>query len=77
LRRVYGEEILLCPRCGHRPMRIIAAIDDPPVVERILSHLGLPTARLEISPARSPPSLDFDGDVVDSDYAVGDDFEMI
>ena len=37
---------------GHGPMRIIALIDDPPVVRRILEHLGLwqPEAM-----ERSPP----------------------
>ena len=31
------------------------AIDDPPLVNKILAHLGLPTGRPEISQARSPP----------------------
>jgi aminoglycoside phosphotransferase len=32
LKRVHGEDVLVCPNCGHRPLRIIAAIDDPSVV---------------------------------------------
>ena len=42
---------LECPKCKG-PMRIIALIDDPPVVQRILEHLGLwqPEAS-----ERSPP----------------------
>ena len=75
LRRVLGEDILACPRCGRRPMLVIAAIDDAPLVEKILTHLGLPTARPVIAPARSPPSFDFDGDVVDSDDTTVDDFD--
>jgi hypothetical protein len=67
LRRVYGEDILLCPKCGHRPMRVIAAIDDPPLVNKILVHLGLPTCRPEISKARSPPQLELDDDFGDAD----------
>ena len=55
LKRVFGEEILVCSRCGHSPMRVIAAIDDPPIVEKILVHLGLPSERPVVSPARSPP----------------------
>jgi hypothetical protein len=39
-------------------------IEDPPVVSRILAHVGLPTTVSEASPARSPPtandSLAFD-----------------
>ena len=41
---------------------MIAAIDDAPLVEKILKHLGLPSERPVISPARSPPQLDFDDD---------------
>jgi hypothetical protein len=72
LKRVWGEDILVCPRCSHRPTRIIAAIDDPPLVERILGHLGLPTGRPSVAPARSPPLLD---DGIGSDFAVADDFD--
>lgn len=67
LKRVYGEDILACPNCGHRPMRIIAAIDDPPLVEKILAHLGLPSERPPIAPARSPPQLELDEDFEDFD----------
>ena len=37
------------PNCGG-PVKIIAAIEDPPVIVKILSHLGLPTR----APPRSP-----------------------
>jgi hypothetical protein len=53
--------ILACT-CGGR-LRFIATIEDPPVVDRILRHLGLPTAIPEPAPARSPPTgpeLSFD-----------------
>jgi len=51
IRKVYEADPLECPKC-HGPMRIIALIDDPPVVRRILEHLGLwqPEAT-----ERSPP----------------------
>ena len=51
IRKVYEADPLECPKC-HGPMRIIALIDDPPVVRRILEHLGLwqPEAM-----ERSPP----------------------
>ena len=49
LKRDFGEDILACPRCGHRSTRVIAAIDDPPLVKKILGHLGLPTERPAIS----------------------------
>jgi hypothetical protein len=38
-----------CPNCGGS-LKIIAAIEDPPVIVKILSHLGLPNR----APPRSP-----------------------
>jgi len=76
LKRVFGEEILVCSRCGHSPMRVIAAIDDAPIVEKILVHLGLPSERPVICPARSPPRFEFDDELGDSDF--GDpDFDVL
>ena len=45
-------------------MRIIAFVLDPPVIERILTHIGEPTEPPAILPARSPPQgeLGFDED---------------
>jgi hypothetical protein len=40
LRRVFAVDVLACPNCGGR-MRVLATIDDPEVVRRILTHLGL------------------------------------
>jgi hypothetical protein len=42
LRRVYRLDALRCPHCGGR-RRLIALIEEPRVIERILAHLGLPT----------------------------------
>jgi hypothetical protein len=39
IRKVYEADLLACPKCT-APMRIIALIDDPHVVRRILEHLG-------------------------------------
>ena len=56
IRKVYEADPLECPKCKG-PMRIIALIEDPAVVRRILEHLGRwapeatergpPTARIE------------------------------
>jgi len=54
LARIYECLPLLCPRCGE-PMRIIAFVLDPPVIERILRHIGEPVEPPAILPARSPP----------------------
>jgi hypothetical protein len=55
---------LLCPRC-EKPMRIIAFIQDPPTIEKILTHIGEATRAPEVVPARGPPQgeLEFTQDV--------------
>jgi hypothetical protein len=40
IRKVYEVDPLLCQKCGAQ-MRVIALIEDPAVIERILSWLGL------------------------------------
>ncbi len=57
LARLFECLPLRCPRCG-QPMRIIAFILDRPVIERILSHLNLPTEPPAVLPARSPPQYE-------------------
>jgi hypothetical protein len=42
LKRVFDIDIKRCPNCGGA-LKIIAAIEDPPVIVKILSHLGLST----------------------------------
>ena len=56
MRRTFGVDVLACARCGGR-MRVVATIDDPVVIRRILCHLGLPTA----APAPRPPPSDLFG----------------
>jgi len=43
-------------------MRIIAFVLDPPVIERILRHVGEPTEPPAILPARSPPQTELEFD---------------
>ncbi len=54
IRRSFGFDVLECPRCGGR-LQLIAVIEDPAVIERILRHPGLPTDIPEARPARPPP----------------------
>jgi hypothetical protein len=42
-------DVLRCPRCAGR-MQLIATIDDPAVIQRILAHLGLPGAQEDPRP---------------------------
>jgi hypothetical protein len=51
MRRTFGVDVLACPRCGGR-LRLVALIDQPSVIQRILRHLGLPTE----APSRAPRS---------------------
>jgi hypothetical protein len=52
MRHTFGVDVLACARCGGR-MRVVATIEDPVVIRRILTHLGLPT---EASAPRPRPS---------------------
>ncbi len=51
---MFEIDVLVCEHCGGR-RRVIAFITQTSVVERILSHLGLPTEPPPIAPARAPP----------------------
>lgn len=52
--RTFGLDVLACPRCGGR-LRLIALIEEPAVIDRILRHLGVPTEIPAPRPARAPP----------------------
>jgi hypothetical protein len=52
LKRVFDIDIERCPHCGGR-LKIIAAIEDPPVIAKILTHLHLPARAPPRSPARA------------------------
>jgi hypothetical protein len=54
MRRVFGFDVLACPRCGGR-LRLVALIEQAAVIGRILGHLGLPTVVPAHAPPRAPP----------------------
>ena len=54
--RVFLEDVLECSRC-HGRMTIVAALTSPLAIERVLDHLGLPTAAPQLHPARPPPQM--------------------
>ncbi len=56
LRRTFAIDILACPDCGGR-LRLLATIAQQEVIERILTHLGLPTDPVVAKPARSSEEL--------------------
>ena len=51
LKRVFDIDIEHCPQCGGK-LKIIAAIEEPAVIERILTHLGLSAQPPPRAPAR-------------------------
>ncbi len=63
LARIYECSPLTCQKCG-QPMRLIAFIMEPVVIEKILSHVGEPTEPPAVFPARAPPQVEIDFDQV-------------
>jgi hypothetical protein len=53
-RAAFRIDIEECEKCGG-PVRIIASIEDPDVIQKILKHLGLDQPG--DTPIRSPPSV--------------------
>jgi hypothetical protein len=56
MRRVFGIDVLACPQCEGR-CRVIACIEDPVVIRKILTHLGLPATGIQLHPARLDAGL--------------------
>lgn len=57
LKRVFGIDIETCPACGGS-VRIVACIEDPIIIEKILSHLAAKATEDETPrrpPCRAPP----------------------
>ena len=50
MRRVFAIDVLECPRCGGR-LRILATIQSPDAIRKILDCLGLPSRAPPIRPA--------------------------
>lgn len=55
LKRVFGIDTDSCTECQGK-MKIVAAIEDPRVIKKILGHLGLPTRAPTPWPSRGPPT---------------------
>ena len=51
LKRVFDIDVEHCPQCGG-DLKIIAAIEEPAVIVKILTHLGLPARAPLRIPAR-------------------------
>lgn len=58
LKRVFTIDIETCRQCGGR-LRVIASIEAPAVIERILEHLGRDAGSVDPAhPSRAPPERD-------------------
>jgi len=53
LKRVFSIDVESCARCA-KTVRVIASIEEPALIERILAHVRERGAKVE--PARDPPS---------------------
>ena len=54
IRQVYELDPLVCPGCGGT-MKIIAVIERPAIIRKILDHLGLPTIAAKLRAPPDPP----------------------
>jgi len=59
MKRVFQIDITKCGKCGG-DTKVIAAILEKKVIEKILTHLGLASVAPPIHPARAPPQLSFE-----------------
>jgi len=57
LQRVFQIDIELCPHCGGT-LRVIAAIEDPRVIQTILAHIAQRNAVSDAQPRAPPPTFD-------------------
>ncbi len=55
LKRVFNIDVSICNKCGGNT-KIIAVIEDPKVIKKILNHLGLPWVSPMPWPSTGPPT---------------------
>jgi hypothetical protein len=59
LKRTLDIDVQTCPRCGG-PMRLVQLVKDKPIIDKILTHLNLPTNPPPVAAARPPPQAELD-----------------
>ncbi len=60
LKRVFNIEIEICEKC-QGPVKIIACVEDPVVIEKILKHLkekAVTDNTAHTPPSRAPPQVE-------------------
>ena len=68
LKRTFGFDVLVCSKCASK-MRLVAHVDAPTAIVKILDHLGLPSDQPRLAPARAPPQMEFD-DIGDDELVI-------
>ena len=58
-KRLFRIDIQTCSRCGGK-VKIISAIEETHVIQRILTHLGETVNIPKLYPVRGPPETDED-----------------
>jgi hypothetical protein len=56
LKRVFAIDIETCPDCGGK-LRVVAAIEDPPLIGKILAHVRRRQALFDSTPRARPDAL--------------------
>ena len=56
MRRTLGLDVLSCPKC-HGRMEMIAMIEEPEAIRKILTAMGLPAEPPVPDPPRPPPQM--------------------
>ena len=57
MKRSFDVDVMSCEKCGGK-MELIAMIEDPEVIHKILTHLKLPAEKSTPLPARAPPGAE-------------------
>ncbi len=57
IQKIYEFDPLVCPKCSGA-MRVIAFIEDPDVIKKILKHLGLWDVKRKPRPTANAPPID-------------------
>ena len=60
LKRTFNIDMQACPGCHTGKLQIIAAIENPEAIKKILEHLAIPTKAPTPWPARPPPGQGMD-----------------
>jgi hypothetical protein len=58
LKRTFGVDVTRCPKCLSGTLAVVAYITDEKVVQKILTHLKLPSELPTPAPARRPPCFE-------------------